>query len=544
MEIVNPRNLYAGNAVTVDTSPSVKFATQLMAQKQAKDEALNKYFADQLSKANPQGLRQQELQPFFAAKDDLQNYYLAHSQDINHPNSRNLEPYQEYQRKWQTLNNVLYSSKDANARTKEIDKVRSNPNAMDRLATSSLNDFDLHANPTYVVKDGKVVPNEYDPVTNPTGHKEFDMNFHFNPKEYKAQELENLYGTFGKGLTPTNTQVTTEPVTNPDGTKSKYNLLQTTKLSYNPDQLRQVGQTAKDAYSKDNSLQFTFEKNNPFDPNNPEHTANFDALNAIHNKYLGGDIKDNSDLYAASVIARKAQEEKVSTKTIKNEDAEKNFQTNKMFTNDALIRGRQKNAESLKERYHQFTSTNDTGKREGILNDIVNNSFNKGTNKTRKIEVDDKGNITSTIPVQTNSLNIDGKEYKGKFINDVPNSALGELVNKYQTNSEGVSKPIFPDAVFLTEDKQNIIPVYFDKKKPSGSMSLQPYSTPIPIQRYKAALSKLFLTKKDAGEEVTDQDFSGGDNSGNNIRQNTRTTTSESGSKTIQIGKYKLPVIK
>lgn len=61
MAIRNDPRMFTGGAVVFDSSPTVAFAAQQEAKRQAKEEALNKYFEDQLKQLNTEGIRQVDL---------------------------------------------------------------------------------------------------------------------------------------------------------------------------------------------------------------------------------------------------------------------------------------------------------------------------------------------------------------------------------------------------------------------------------------------------------------------------------------------------
>jgi len=61
MALQNDPRMFTGGAVVFNSNPTVQFQAQQLAKKQAKEEALNKYFDDQLKSINTEGLRQQDL---------------------------------------------------------------------------------------------------------------------------------------------------------------------------------------------------------------------------------------------------------------------------------------------------------------------------------------------------------------------------------------------------------------------------------------------------------------------------------------------------
>lgn len=61
MALQNDPRMFTGGAVVFNSNPTVQFQAQQLAKKQAKEEALNKYFDDQLKSLNTEGIRPQDL---------------------------------------------------------------------------------------------------------------------------------------------------------------------------------------------------------------------------------------------------------------------------------------------------------------------------------------------------------------------------------------------------------------------------------------------------------------------------------------------------
>ena len=61
MALQNDPRMFTGGAVVFNSNPTVQFQAQQLAKKQAKEEALNKWFDDQLKTLNTEGVRPQDL---------------------------------------------------------------------------------------------------------------------------------------------------------------------------------------------------------------------------------------------------------------------------------------------------------------------------------------------------------------------------------------------------------------------------------------------------------------------------------------------------
>lgn len=77
----DPR-LYTGGAVEVDSSPSVNMYGQLLAKKQAKEEAIDEYYRKLPSTLNSAGMRDQSIPFFNKALGEAQKYYMTNSAAI------------------------------------------------------------------------------------------------------------------------------------------------------------------------------------------------------------------------------------------------------------------------------------------------------------------------------------------------------------------------------------------------------------------------------------------------------------------------------
>lgn len=160
---------------------------------------------------------------------------------------------------------------------------------------------------------------------------------------------------------------------------------------------------------------------------------------------------------------------------------------------DFYARRRQKLGEGLKETYKNFTKSLDKVEQEGILNKFNETSYNTGSNKIAGANVD--------------HLTINGKNYTGKFV-EVPT----KLKYKYsipQVGADGKpTTPEFPSAFYMTSDRKSVIPVFLGKKTGTSNNSyIRPESKPIPIHVYNTGLAEVLLTKKQTGEEVTNDDL-------------------------------------
>lgn len=199
----------------------------------------------------------------------------------------------------------------------------------------------------------------------------------------------------------------------------------------------------------------------------------------------------------------------------------------KMYDNDALIRRRMKTAQGYREALFNYKAAKTQGQQDGILNQFNDNLYNNGTTRLEGTDV--------------KKITIDGKDYTGRVV-EVPKSIKNQYARYDGTDASGKPKWTLPDATYMTDDKKTIIPLFLKGKTSTGGYYIDKGSTPIPIQNFKLDVSKLLLTKKTAGNEVTGggDEYDTGDESTptqNNTKQSTGSSIM------IQVGgkNFKIP---
>lgn len=249
-------------------------------------------------------------------------------------------------------------------------------------------------------------------------------------------------------------------------------------------------------YAKINDPKFVqiYGKPEPF----PESANNTDLGKAVAIETMENVV--NTPLAPIKKISEINQERKIA-------DAQR-YGMNKMGVNDAYIRGRMRTAQGYKEALVDYRADKSAAENEGVLNKVINTSYEGGTNRIGGATVD--------------HLTIDGKNYKGKFI-DVLSNVKDEYAHPLTTDkSTGkVTSWKYPDGFYLTDDKKTIIPVFLGEKTGTKDNRVidGALSKPRDIQMYKIPLAKALLTKKDTGSEVTDDDLTGDSDDTENDQQ-------------------------
>ena len=82
MAVQNDPRLYSAGAVTFDATPSTNLYGQLMAKRQAKEEAIDEYYKKLPQTLNSAGMREQSIPGFNEGVSGLQKYWMENRDKI------------------------------------------------------------------------------------------------------------------------------------------------------------------------------------------------------------------------------------------------------------------------------------------------------------------------------------------------------------------------------------------------------------------------------------------------------------------------------
>lgn len=119
-----PQNLYTGNAVVGNAMPYVQYANQLKQKRQAKDEAVDKYYQNLPNTINDKGVRDQEIPLIHQKKDEIQKYWMENRDKIrkgNTPEAYNLS------KMFRETQGMVQESKNRVATATKVGQLRGNP---------------------------------------------------------------------------------------------------------------------------------------------------------------------------------------------------------------------------------------------------------------------------------------------------------------------------------------------------------------------------------------------------------------------------------
>lgn len=485
MALINPSNLYSEGQVNLDSTPYLRMQQQQQAKKQAREDALYKYFSELPTKINSAGMRVQDIDGagggFNKKLENIRSFWDANKQDI----IRGGRAQQAYQQLVQDATQYADQSK----KTAQ---------------------FQLKFGQDYF--QGKHKPRQRDlqviasidrPIDDPTHYKDSDikMPYGYNDLSIAAPDFDaNRQSAFDRSLLGK-----TEPQIL-EGEKPRYDT-NTYEVIYNkkyrPEDIYAVAQKAAGDIKSDLSAYNHFE----------------DALEDIDQVKIASDAL--SKLSGTPVIAETPEQMAAGLKAAQlmnfsKEDRRKDVaavnkfklnmadkaQRNKlknMGIQDAYIRGRMRMRDNLNKNFLKFKQAASREEEEGIVTKIINDQFENS-------------------PYKYEGAVVEGKQFgKGRFVQPTVN-----IVDKY-TIDKGYVTEKKPDMFYMTEDKKYVIPAKIKykedgvtpEKNANGSIKWNTDGfRPIPIQNYRAEIAKELISKKNQGAETIDEFLGENENGG------------------------------
>ncbi len=267
-------NPYLAGNVVIDQRPFVQFFQQQMAQRQAKQDALDNYFRDMGKNITPAGMRSQDVRGLTQKTNEWRQFYAQNKNAIVNPRIDNGKAYTEYMGRYQDQLAHIEQSKRALKTTDELNKTRLNPQTSFILDDPTIVDkIKLHDLPI-----GDQRRQDIDIATLAVPPKPWDI---------KDREAYSKYLTAGLQYneTPGATQYLPGFKTRTPITKQ-----------YSDDNLAVIGNRAASAYDTDRALQFQTNKIVKDVMDNPKL---HEQLNSIYRRIYGKDVETPKELLAA-----------------------------------------------------------------------------------------------------------------------------------------------------------------------------------------------------------------------------------------------------
>ena len=459
MALVNPSGLY-NSTPALNPLPYVNIALQARQRKQAREDAIDKYYTDLPNKINDKGVRDQEIPVINSLKTQMSDYYVKNKAAINNPNLDNGAARHGLDLLFRKTDATAAESKNRLKTDLQLGKWRFNKEK--EYIFKNPNFIKIHEAHTLPI--GTEGSQSIDIASLDVPPKPLDLNsVRKDLKQFKYSE-----GTPTVTEHPTDKTlevVTSNPIFKDEDKKSLYDY-GATRLHSDP----------------------SFEE---FIKNGLPNTGLLPNLVEIAKKQFG--VKDateisDEDLAAAflySQLPTSQTKAKVIPSFTNREAGKIAAAKDKAYLNDALIRGRMKLAQSYKMAYKDYTAGVDAAQDEKVLNTFLRNTIGSGV----------VGNVE-----------LGGEKINGVFA-DLPK----DISKKYVANVTDPSDPKYtiekePDSWFFTEDNKFAIPLYYeDPSKKSGNLITNPNQKPVSMQNIKVDLAKLLLGQKQRGGEVIDQ---------------------------------------
>lgn len=282
---INPQsNPYGGGAVVFDSTPYVDYYLKEQQKEDAKNEALDRYYQEEMSKVSPAGMRSEDLPVFNQKFNELKSLWVKDKEAIKNPSKYGFDKAQQYNQLKADLMSLPIESKEEKEKEATVLRLLADPAKRELVDIPTLSE---------------AMSMQKMPIRT-EGRKSVDLaNLPFLAKEMTPQEkatyVKSVLGLAGK-------DVDFGKPTKLGGYQEKV----TYTTQYSDENLKKLGDIArKDALTNKNlarTAKLDFERITP------EMKLELDAL---HKQLYGRPIQGAEDLAAASIIqsGRLAKEE-------------------------------------------------------------------------------------------------------------------------------------------------------------------------------------------------------------------------------------------
>lgn len=287
-------NPYASGAVVFDSTPYVEYYIREQQKEQAKDEALDKYYQEEMSKISPAGMRADDLPIFNQKFNELKKVWIENKDAIKNPTKYGFEKAQQFNQLKADLMSIPVESKQEKEVEAAVLKVLADPTKRKLVDIPKLSEQ---------MRMQKM------PIRT-EGRKSVDLaNLPFLVEEYTPQErltyFKNLLSTSGKKGeygTPIKT--------------GRFTQITPYTEEYSTETLKKIGDAARADALRDGKLEATAKSD--FEKSPPEIKLQLDEL---HRKYYNRPIQGAEDLLAAAAIQFGLLSKEQSQKKETNEEA-------------------------------------------------------------------------------------------------------------------------------------------------------------------------------------------------------------------------------
>jgi hypothetical protein len=270
-------NPYQVGAVVVDNKPFLQFYQQQLAQRQAKESALDNYFRDLGKNITPSGMRNQDVEGLTKRTNEWRQFYSQNKDAILNPRADGGKAYTEYMSRFQDQLGYIDRSKNRLKTTDELGKLKLDPNRSYMLDDPTLIDK-MHAHDL--------------PLDDPTGKDLNLMEMATPPKPWsiKDQAAHSAYLTH---------QLDADKIPGQTQNLGGFKTMTPITHQFSNENLKVIGERSGNAYDMDRSLQFETAKLAKQVENDP---ARHDQLNSTFYRLYGHDMQTPRDMRIAQDI--------------------------------------------------------------------------------------------------------------------------------------------------------------------------------------------------------------------------------------------------
>ena len=273
-------NIYTFGQVQLDTQPLAQLQGKLLAQQEAKQEALNKYFNKQMGDLSREGIAENDVADWNASLDELKNFWKSNSNQIKKGGEAKLD----FDKRLQEIKDLTYQSKEKKKELNELGKMAT-------IQGKQFTDGDM------MVIDGMGKPIRSKERVNPSTGKPWNyLDLSTQVPSFDASKRGAWFNNVSSGIDPEVAKaVPKSRKTLPGG-----DIQEDIEYSYGDNQLKFMEKKAVSFLPADRSATTDYERllTNPTDPRFVELKKAWDAA-----PWHKGDPMDTKeDLAAADVL--------------------------------------------------------------------------------------------------------------------------------------------------------------------------------------------------------------------------------------------------
>lgn len=277
-------NVYSGGAVVFHPQSSVQYYGQMLQHRQAKDEALGRYYQDLGKNINGAGMRTQDIESGWNQKvNDWQKFYSENADKIKYPTRYGAAAQNEFYSRYRDIMNDVDRSKEAGKNEGMVRQKMLDPKWREQTTDQDL------------AIAGNMSKSIYDPQHYKDGHTTpySPLDFSFNAPKFDVGKQKAALDFVTHGLARGNTP---HPTERPLVDKEARTVTTPMVAAYDKPTYDAIVEKGAQIYKGgDPSAQRFFE-------NELHNQADLEQLNAPFKKYFGRDIGSPEDVARAWVI--------------------------------------------------------------------------------------------------------------------------------------------------------------------------------------------------------------------------------------------------